>query len=174
LGFTLCQTDDSTVLRHTIKALVKEPALSDGRIKPGDKLISANSKYCSSLSHTELIAFLRKIGNDCNLSSDSTITEDVELRLYRDASGSQTPVTPSTEIHSKQSDNSFPSHRHSNNKMATMSHPNLPSFLNSSNCNSASASCGKNHKRLRQEAKEMVMIIIYVFLPGVGLCANNS
>ena len=151
---------------------MKEPALSDGRIKPGDKLISANGKDCSSLSHAELIAFLRKIGNDCNLSTDSTNTEEVELRLYRDTSGSQTPISPSTEMHSKHSDDSFPSHRHSNNKMATMSHHNLPSFLNSSNFNSSSASSGKNHKRLRQEAKEMVLDIIYVCYQGYGYGPN--
>jgi len=34
LGFTLRQLDD-TVLKHTIKALVKEPAISDGRLQPG-------------------------------------------------------------------------------------------------------------------------------------------
>lgn len=160
MGFTLCQTDDSTVLRHTIKALVKEPALSDGRIRPGDKLISANGKDCSSLSHTELIAFLRKIGNDYNLSNHGANTEEVKLRLYRDASGTQTPVTPPAEMQSKQSENAFLSREESSNKMATMSHPNLPSFLSSSNFSSASASSGKNYKRLRQEAKEMVLDII--------------
>ena len=131
----------------------------------GDKLISANGKDCSSLSHAELIAFLRKIGNDSNVSTDNTNSEEVELRLYRDASGSQTPTSPSTEMHSKQSENPFPSPRHSNNKMATMSHPNLPSFLSSSNSNSGGSSSSKNHKRLRQEAKEMVIVEIYVFLP---------
>ena len=30
--------------RHSVKALVKEPAISDGRIRPGDKLISANGQ----------------------------------------------------------------------------------------------------------------------------------
>ena len=136
-------------------------------------MISANGKDCSSLSHTELIAFLRKIGNDYNISTDNTNSEEVELRLYRDASEPQTPTSPSTEMHSKQSDNPFPSPCHSNNKMATMSHPNLPSFLNSSNSNSGSASSSKNHKRLRQEAKEMVIVESYVFLPRVCLCADK-
>jgi len=49
------QTDDSTVLRHSVKALVKEPALSDGRIRPGDKLVAANGIECGHLSHQELI-----------------------------------------------------------------------------------------------------------------------
>ena len=56
LGFTLySQTDDSTVLRHSVKALVKEPALSDGRIRAGDKLVAANDIECGHLSHQELI-----------------------------------------------------------------------------------------------------------------------
>jgi len=81
LGFTLRQTDD-TVLKHTIKALVKEPAISDGRIRPGDKLLSCNGVDLSGFSHQELITFLRQC------------PEENSLTLYRDASRSQTPLTP--------------------------------------------------------------------------------
>jgi len=81
LGFTLRQMDD-TVLKHTIKALVKEPAISDGRIRPGDKLLSANGVDLSNFSHQELITFLRQC------------PETNTLTLYRDASRSQTPLTP--------------------------------------------------------------------------------
>ena len=81
LGFTLRQTDD-TVLKHTIKALVKEPAISDGRIRPGDKLLSCNGVDLSGFSHQELITFLRQC------------PEVNSLTLYRDASRSQTPLTP--------------------------------------------------------------------------------
>ena len=85
LGFTLCRgaaEHEHSVLRHTVRALVKEPAKSDGRILPGDKLIAANGVECDKLSHTELIAFLRQC------------PEQVKLTLYRDASRSQTPVSP--------------------------------------------------------------------------------
>jgi len=81
LGFTLRQTDD-TVLKHTIKALVKEPAISDGRLKPGDKLLTCNGVDLSNFSHQELISFLRQC------------PETNSLTLYRDASRSQTPLTP--------------------------------------------------------------------------------
>lgn len=81
LGFTLRQTDD-TILRHTVKALVKEPALSDGRIKPGDKLLSANGVDTSCFTHKELIQHLRQCPETC------------VLKLYRDASRSQTPLSP--------------------------------------------------------------------------------
>lgn len=153
----MCQTDSSTVLRHTIKALVKEPALSDGRIRPGDKLISANGQNCASFSHTELISYLRKIGNSCDLtaSNNTNSSEEIELRLYRDSSESHTPISPSTEKLSEESDGIFIPHQ-SNLKTSTMSHPNLPSFLSTSNFNSATGSNAKTQKRLRHEAKEMV------------------
>jgi C-terminal processing protease CtpA/Prc len=41
LGFTLRKEDES-ILGHYIRSLVKEPAISDGRIKPGDKIISVS------------------------------------------------------------------------------------------------------------------------------------
>ena len=47
-----------------------------------DKLISANGVECDALDHAELIQFLRK----CPAT--------VALRLYRDTSRSQTPLTP--------------------------------------------------------------------------------
>ncbi|KAL3277665.1 hypothetical protein HHI36_013011, partial [Cryptolaemus montrouzieri] len=39
LGFTLRKEDDSA-LGHYVRALVREPALTDGRIKAGDKIIA--------------------------------------------------------------------------------------------------------------------------------------
>lgn len=39
LGFTLRKEDES-ILGHYVRALVREPALSDGRIKPGDKIVA--------------------------------------------------------------------------------------------------------------------------------------
>lgn len=86
LGFTLCKANDDdsdyAVMRHTIKGVTKEPALSDGRIKPGDKLIAANGQDCDDLCHDELIQYLR------------SCTDQVSLKLYRDASRSQTPLSP--------------------------------------------------------------------------------
>ncbi|KAK7007471.1 hypothetical protein SK128_011795 [Halocaridina rubra] len=79
LGFTLRKQDNS-ILGHTIRTLVKEPAISDGRLRPGDKIISVNNTDMCSLSHEEAIAFLR------------TCPDTVTLRLYRDAM--QTPVSP--------------------------------------------------------------------------------
>jgi len=144
LGFALCQSDDATVLRHTVKALVKEPAISDGRIRPGDKLIAANGVDCSNMTHAELIAFLRKS------------PREVELKLYRDASRSQTPISPPPTTAAE---------LFAGAAAATQSHPNLPSFLRSSVTSSSSsggssssnASSQPHQKRLlRVEAKEMV------------------
>jgi len=44
LGFTLRQEDNS-VLGHYVRALVKEPALTDGRIQPGDRILSVRLCY---------------------------------------------------------------------------------------------------------------------------------
>jgi len=123
LGFSLrSDPEDTTALRHSIKALVKEPAISDGRIRPGDKLISANGYECGAMSHAELISFLR------------SLPEVVEIKLYRDASRAQTPISTPTESE------------------FSRSHPNL-TFLNSAS--SFSSSSGRP-KQLRHEAKEMV------------------
>ncbi|XP_049783809.1 tyrosine-protein phosphatase non-receptor type 13-like [Schistocerca cancellata] len=78
LGFTLRKEDES-VLGHYVRALVREPALSDGRIRPGDKIVAVNDVDISPMSHEEAVMFLRQCG------------DVVKLRLYRDES--QTPVS---------------------------------------------------------------------------------
>lgn len=77
LGFTLRKEDES-VLGHYVRALVREPALSDGRIKPGDKIVAVNGVDLSPMSHEEAVTFLRQCG------------QEVHLRLFRDPA--QTPV----------------------------------------------------------------------------------
>lgn len=41
LGFTLRKEDDSA-LGHYVRALVREPALTDGRIRAGDKIVAVS------------------------------------------------------------------------------------------------------------------------------------
>lgn len=41
LGFTLRKEDES-VLGHYVRALIRDPAASDGRIKPGDKIVAVS------------------------------------------------------------------------------------------------------------------------------------
>ncbi|XP_017887824.1 protein PFC0760c-like isoform X2 [Ceratina calcarata] len=77
LGFTLRKTD-SSALGHYVRALVREPALSDGRIKPGDKIVAVDGAPLSPMSHAEAVRLLRQCG------------PTVKLRLYRDMG--QTPV----------------------------------------------------------------------------------
>lgn len=77
LGFTLRKEDESA-LGHYVRALVREPALTDGRIRAGDKIIAVNDVEISSMSHEQAVQFLRQCG------------DVVKLRLYRDAA--QTPV----------------------------------------------------------------------------------
>ncbi|CAH0553789.1 unnamed protein product [Brassicogethes aeneus] len=77
LGFTLRKEDDSA-LGHYVRALVREPALTDGRIRAGDKIIAVNDVEISPMSHEQAVQYLRQCG------------EVVSLRLYRDCA--QTPV----------------------------------------------------------------------------------
>ncbi|KAF6213746.1 hypothetical protein GE061_011468 [Apolygus lucorum] len=85
LGFTL-RKEDQSVLGHYVRALVREPALSDPRIRPGDKIVAVNDVEMSNLTHEEAVAFLRQCG------------ELVRLRLYRDPA--QTPVPSHSPTHS--------------------------------------------------------------------------
>lgn len=78
LGFTLRKVD-SSALGHYVRALVREPALSDGRIQPGDKIVAVDDSPLSPMSHEEAVALLRQCG------------PQVKLRLYRDLA--QTPVS---------------------------------------------------------------------------------
>ncbi len=143
LGFTLSRggDDERSALRHAIKALVREPAQSDGRIQPGDKLIRANGVDCQAFSHQELVAFLR------------ACPEVVVLSLYRDASRSQTPVSPET-----------------------FSRPSA--FLRDLE-KTTSLPLRNNSKQLRYEAKEMVRSLqasrtsLDNCSPG-GSCASGS
>lgn len=44
LGFTLRKEDES-VLGHYVRALIRDPAVSDGRIRPGDKIVAVSVQY---------------------------------------------------------------------------------------------------------------------------------
>ncbi|XP_049868253.1 uncharacterized protein LOC126368367 isoform X2 [Pectinophora gossypiella] len=79
LGFTL-RKEDHSALGHYVRALVREPALSDGRIQPGDRIVAVNDTPMSNMSHAEAVAFLRACGSE------------VRLRLYRDHAA--TPLSP--------------------------------------------------------------------------------
>lgn len=41
LGFTL-QKEDESVLAHFVRALVREPATTDGRLRPGDRIVAVS------------------------------------------------------------------------------------------------------------------------------------
>nr|XP_029736242.1 uncharacterized protein LOC109397657 isoform X2 [Aedes albopictus] len=78
LGFTLRKEDES-ILGHCVRALVRDPALNDGRIKPGDKIMAVNDVPISQMTHEEAVIFLRQAA------------DVVKLRLYRDQA--QTPLS---------------------------------------------------------------------------------
>ncbi|XP_058176237.1 uncharacterized protein LOC131291066 [Anopheles ziemanni] len=71
LGFTL---SDESVHGHYVRMLMREPALTDGRIRPGDRILEVNHVPISSMTHSEAVLFLRRAA------------DVVLLRLYRDPS----------------------------------------------------------------------------------------
>ncbi|XP_043191985.1 tyrosine-protein phosphatase non-receptor type 13-like isoform X2 [Amphibalanus amphitrite] len=86
LGLSLRRTDD-TVLGHTIRAKVREPAISDPRVRVGDKLIKVNGIDTTAMSHAEVVSLLRRC------------SERVTLTLYRD--GMATPGSPGSPVSSR-------------------------------------------------------------------------
>ena len=93
---------------------MKEPALSDGRLQPGDKLLAANGVELASFSHQEVIfikirmmlVMISVAVLPANVRKDAPThchqvvqflrqcPDTVSLELYRDASRSQTPLSP--------------------------------------------------------------------------------
>lgn len=71
LGFTL-QKEDEAVIGHYVRALVREPATSDGRIRAGDKIIAVNDIQITNMTHEQAVIFLRQA------------PDTVKLRLFRD------------------------------------------------------------------------------------------
>ncbi|XP_068609390.1 tyrosine-protein phosphatase non-receptor type 13 [Brachionichthys hirsutus] len=56
LGFTLTKGSDHGCYIHDI---VQDPAQSDGRLRPGDRLIMVNSTDVSNMGHTEVVNLVR-------------------------------------------------------------------------------------------------------------------
>ncbi|XP_026733175.1 uncharacterized protein LOC113497692 isoform X2 [Trichoplusia ni] len=96
LGFTL-RKEDHSALGHYVRALVREPALSDGRIQPGDRIVAVNDTTMSNMSHAEAVAFLRACGSE------------VRLRLYRDHAA--TPLSPMSPREDGPTDSDAPMNR---------------------------------------------------------------
>ncbi|XP_061657139.1 tyrosine-protein phosphatase non-receptor type 13 isoform X3 [Syngnathoides biaculeatus] len=56
LGFTLTKGSDHSCYIHDI---VQDPAKSDGRLRPGDRMIKVNHTDVSSMGHTEVVELVR-------------------------------------------------------------------------------------------------------------------
>lgn len=56
LGFTLRKEDDSA-LGHYVRALVREPALTDGRIHAGDKIIAVCISFKNDFGYVIMLVF---------------------------------------------------------------------------------------------------------------------
>ncbi|KAL7017208.1 hypothetical protein ACKWTF_010291 [Chironomus riparius] len=95
LGFTL-QKEDESINGHFVRALVREPATSDGRIQAGDKILAVNDIPISNMTHEQAVIFLRQ-------SQDT-----VRLRLYRFYDGNDA-ISPT--------DSNYKAHHESNGTM---------------------------------------------------------
>ncbi|KAL8588982.1 hypothetical protein ACOMHN_065764 [Nucella lapillus] len=83
LGFTVVG-GASTTGGCYVKAVLQDPALSDGRLRAGDRLIQVNGQDMTGLSHFEAVTFLRNT------------PKEVMIEVEREPHASpQTPMTPS-------------------------------------------------------------------------------
>uniref|UniRef100_A0A182QSV1 PDZ domain-containing protein n=1 Tax=Anopheles farauti TaxID=69004 RepID=A0A182QSV1_9DIPT len=78
IGFTLLPTHEPTD-GHYVHTLIREPALTDGRVRPGDKILAVNGVPISCMSHAQAVLFMRQA------------PDNVRLRLYRPEPTLQTP-----------------------------------------------------------------------------------
>ncbi|XP_072352385.1 tyrosine-protein phosphatase non-receptor type 13 isoform X14 [Scyliorhinus torazame] len=65
LGFTVTKGDAN--IGCYIHDIIQDPAKSDGRLRPGDRLITVNGFDITSMSHTEAVDFLRSIPDTVSL-----------------------------------------------------------------------------------------------------------
>ncbi|XP_078070170.1 tyrosine-protein phosphatase non-receptor type 13 isoform X2 [Mustelus asterias] len=65
LGFTVTKGDAN--IGCYIHDIIQDPAKSDGRLRPGDRLITVNGFDITSMSHTEAVDFLRSIPDTVTL-----------------------------------------------------------------------------------------------------------
>jgi PDZ domain len=79
LGFTL-QKEDEMVVGHYVRALVREPATTDGRIRAGDRIIAVNDIQITNMTHENAVIFLRQA------------PDTVKLRLMREDSQMKSPT----------------------------------------------------------------------------------
>lgn len=90
LGFTL-QKEDEAIDGHYVRALVREPATSDGRIQSGDKILAVNGVSVVDMTHEQAVIFLRQqpdavrlrlFRDDGQLSVSATSPSDSDYRSY--------------------------------------------------------------------------------------------
>ena len=81
LGFTILKKEDGGLF---VKEIIKEPAINEPLITPGDKILLVNGIDVSSLSHSGAISFLRGLPNTVTLRLEPAlpfedITKDVVI-----------------------------------------------------------------------------------------------
>lgn len=149
LGFTVSRKDSQDDIPFSgiyVKSLIKEPALSDGRIHPGDRIVQVNGTDISSMSHAEAITFLRNA------------PESVTLKLFR----CDPPVSPFTDDYPiskplrweavellndrvRHKDNETSAERKAKRKLRKCTNDNPSNSSSESESSSSSSSSGQEH-----------------------------
>ena len=74
LGFTIHKKEDGFLY---VKEVIKEPAISEPFLTPGDRILLVNGVDASSLSHEGAISFLRSLPETVTLRLQPVIPEDI-------------------------------------------------------------------------------------------------
>ena len=110
------------MLGHYVRALVREPAATDGRIKPGDKIIAVNDFPISNMTHEQAVIFLRQ-ALDATEGSNSGTLKRSKLRPEAMSLISDLATRKNTQSTTSSDGNSGNSSFQSNHNSNTMSSP---------------------------------------------------
>ncbi|XP_046560212.1 tyrosine-protein phosphatase non-receptor type 13-like [Haliotis rubra] len=96
LGFTVAGGATTTGGCY-IKGIVQDPALSDGRLRVGDKLIRVNSQDMSDMSHFEAVMHLRKAPQVVTIAVQRDDSDDDFLPIHVSSSQGEGQTDTSDE-----------------------------------------------------------------------------
>ncbi|CAL1298392.1 unnamed protein product [Larinioides sclopetarius] len=158
-----------------VKALVREPAMSDGRIQPGDKIVKVNGTDVSSMSHAEAIEFMRNTPNSVTLTlyrTEPPLTPgymDEEYSITKPLRWEAVGLINDRLKQKKNSDENGVPTRKLKRKLGRIS--NAPSNSSSESSDSSNSSSSQEH--VIQEIVEPSDSVEDLSLEGIGLQRNQ-
>lgn len=94
LGFTIHKKEDGFLY---VKEVIKEPAISEPFLTPGDRILLVNGVDASSLSHEGAISFLRSLPETVTLRLQPVIPEDIMQEIDAACEGRGSSVKKSSK-----------------------------------------------------------------------------